>query len=73
MPVVVSIWLSTVSSVPVASSVVPMRSNALTDKLAPARTRFITAGRLSSATVKMTDIGCNWVTTTMPFGSLVCT
>ena len=50
---------------------VPVRSNALTGKLAPARTRFITAGRLSSATVKITDIGCNWVTTTMPFGSLV--
>ena len=48
-----------------------MRSNALTGKLAPARTRFITAGRLSSATVKITDIGCSWVTTTMPFGSLV--
>ena len=37
------------------------------------RTRFITSGKLSSGKVKMTEIGCSWVTTTMPLGSLVWT
>ena len=59
MPVVVSIWLSTVSRVPVASRVVPVRSNAVTASAAPARIRRITAGSSSAGKVKMTEIGCS--------------
>ena len=73
VPVVVSIWLSTVSRVPVASLVVPVRSKAVTASAAPARIRRITAGRSSSGNVKMTEIGCSCVMTTMPPASLVWT
>ena len=43
----------------------PLRSKAVTGSFAPVVSRFITAGRLSSGTVKITVIGCNWVMTTM--------
>ena len=46
VPVVVSIWLSTVASVPVASCVVLLRSNAVTGRVAPAASRFITCGTI---------------------------
>ena len=71
MPVVVSIWLSTVSRVPSASRVVPVRSNAVTASAAPERIRRITAGSSSPGSVKMTDIGWICVITTIPLGSLV--
>jgi hypothetical protein len=73
VPVVVSIWLSTVASVPVASWVVLLRSNATTGSFAPAASRFITCGTSSSGSVKITEIGCSCVSTTSPLVSLVCT
>ena|SRR5438045_225091 len=33
----------------------------------------MTSAKLASGIVKTTEIGCSWVTTTMPFGSFVCT
>ena len=67
VPVVVSIWLSSVASVPVASlrDVGPVIGLARVS-VAPARSRCMTAGRLSSGTENITEIGCIWVITTMP-------
>ena len=46
---------------------------AFADNTAPACQRLNTSGRLSSGRVKITEIGWSCVTTTIPFGSLVCT
>jgi len=73
VPVVVSIWLSSVASWPTSTCVLPVRSNAVACRVWPAWTCFKTAGRLSSGRVKITEIGCNWVITTMPVVLLVCT
>ena len=62
MPVVVSIWLSTVSSLPVVEL---GRAGAVVggDRQCRARTHPLHApsGNLSSGNVKMTEIGCSWV------------
>ena len=68
VPVVGSIWLSTVISAPVASWILPARSKAVTGSFSPACSFFITAGRLSSGMLKITVIGCSCVITTSPFG-----
>ena len=41
--------------------------------VAPARSRWMISGRLSSGTEKITEIGCIWVITTMPVVPLVWT
>ena len=53
VPVVVSIWLSKVVSVPVASCLTLARSNAVTGRVAPLFSRAAICGRLSSGTAKI--------------------
>ena len=69
VPVAVSIWLSTVCSVPVASLTASARSHASTDRCRSARIASRTGGSSVSGTVKITEIGRIWVMTTMPFWS----
>ena len=69
VPVVVSIVLSTVSSLPSASLVLSLRSKASTVSAAPSFRRFITAEMLSSGMEKITVMGCSWLITTMPLAS----
>jgi hypothetical protein len=66
VPVVVSIWLSSVSSVPPSSDVVLLRSYAVTESFVPDCACSRICCRLSSEVVKMTLIGCYCVITTMP-------
>src|SRR5262245_40864726 len=73
VPVVGSIWLSVVVSVPVASLVLPLRSKAVTGSVALARRRLRIWGTLSSGTVKITVMGFNWVITARFEFSVVCT
>ncbi len=69
MPVVGSIVLSMVVSVPEAILVVPVRSYASTLIVSLEAIRFCTAGMLSSGSPKMTVVGLTWVSTTRPFAS----
>lgn len=69
VPVLVSIWLSSVASEPVSSGTVLLRLYAVTDSFRPAFTCLRICGRLSSDVVKITLIGCNCVITTMPLVS----
>ena len=69
VPVAGSIWLSAVSSMPVASLTLSARSYASTGSFAAARIFAITGGRLSSGIGKTTLIGCSCVMTTMPLTS----
>ena len=73
VPVVGSIWLSTVRSVPEDSLRRISRSKASTGSRSPRRSLSSTAGRLSSASVNSTAIGCTSVITTRPVVSLACT
>ncbi|MNC91251.1 hypothetical protein D3C83_74800 [compost metagenome] len=61
MPVVMSIRLSWLSSVPTASSFFCARSSTRTSSLAPAFTRLRTWGSESSGMVKITEIGWTWM------------
>ena len=69
VPVAGSIWLSAVSSIPLASCVLPPRSKAFAASFSPARSFFITGGRLSSGMLNTTVIGCSCVITTRPLAS----
>ena len=69
VPVVVSIWLSTVTSLPVASLTFWSRSHASTTIASPLASRRITRGTLSSGIGNTTAIGCSWAITTRPFAS----
>ncbi len=71
VPVVTSIWLSTVSRLPRAISVVSDRSKTRTGRVAPARRRSITRSSTVSGRVNSTEIGWSWVTTTMPVEAAV--
>ena len=63
VPVVVSIWLSSVNSFPLAIFFCAVRSKASTASLAPLRKRASTWPRLSSGIVKITVMGSNCVMT----------
>ncbi|EDS99578.1 hypothetical protein BamIOP4010DRAFT_6905 [Burkholderia ambifaria IOP40-10] len=69
VPVLVSIWLSSVSSEPVSSGTVLLRLYAVTDSFLPVFTCLRIGDRLSSDVVKITLIGCICVITTIPFVS----
>ncbi len=69
VPVVGSIWLSTVISVPAASRLRFSRSQASTASFSVSLIRRKTSGRLSCGIVKITATGCSWVITTRPFAS----
>ena len=74
VPVVWSIWLSMVSSVPVASLRLQIAIVGLAPaESAPAATLLVTSGKLSSAILKITAIGCNCVITARPFTSVAWT
>ena len=71
VPVVVSIWLSSVNSAPLAIFVCAVRSKASTGSLAFAFRRASTWPRLSSGMVKITVMGSSCVMTarvTVPCG-----
>ena len=72
VPVVTSIWLSKVVSVPVASAWTLSRSSTVTGSLAPASSRAEMRGKLLSGVVNTTLIGSIWVMTTMPLASEGC-
>ena len=74
VPVVISIWLSTVVSDPAASCA----AVAAVERQRPATPRrpasfLINCGMASCGTVKITEIGCICVMMTTPLGSLACT
>ncbi|MNT41526.1 hypothetical protein D3C72_1778870 [compost metagenome] len=73
VPVVVSIWLSVVSSVPSPSWLRTWRSHACTGSFSPALSFFSTEGRLSSGMVYITAMGWICVISAMPLVSLVLT
>ena len=63
VPVVVSIWLSVVASLPWPSWFFCARSSAVTGRMAPSRRRLRTGGSASSGMVNITEIGWIWVMT----------
>ncbi len=73
VPVVRSIWLSTVTSAPVASRFLLSRSHASTGGLSPAFRRAMMRGSVSWGIVKSTAMGASCVITAMPLGSEPCT
>ena len=70
VPVVGSIWLSTVNRYPVAIFRFPSRSHASTGIFFPPFIRARSPGRLSSGMEKTTVTGCSCVITISPFGSV---
>jgi hypothetical protein len=72
VPVVWSIWLSIVTSLPVVSLLRSSRLYASTSSVFP-RICCATVCSWSSGKVKITEIGCNWVMTNNGFASVACT
>ena len=72
VPVVGSIALSGVRSVPWSSSVLPSGAKAVTGSF-PAAIARLMRGNVSCGRVKSTEIGWIWVTVTIPVGSEACT
>ena len=69
VPVLLSIWLSRVTSIPEASFLELSRLYASTGRCTPARSFCVTAGRLSSGMVNSTAIGWSWVMVMIPVAS----
>src|SRR6202046_5913847 len=69
VPVVTSIWLSKVVSVPVVSAWTLSRSRTVTGSLTLELSRAEMRGRLLSGVVNTTLIGSIWVMTPMPVGA----
>ncbi len=73
VPVVVSMTLSVVSSLPTPSSVFCARSSTRASSAAPAFRRARTCGSVSSGMVKSTEIGCTWMMMQMLVASAIVT